>query len=264
MRKKILYVVSMLLLISMICGSVSIAHGKYANEVRGLPVLMYHSVSNEKCANAFIIPVWKFRQQMHYLKRNGYTTLSINDALSFLNHGRAIPEKSVLLTFDDGYGNIYSNAFPILKKFGFKASVFIITATIDRNKDYLTSWQLKFMSRHGIDIESHTLNHGNLKLLSYEQQFNALMLSRNKIERLVGKKVLSIAYPYGEYNCLTLKAAKNAGYKIAFTTTPGYAKRLRGLLNIRRIGMYRTDTLNMFKNKVGNYNLLISLFEKYL
>ena len=248
----------------MLCGSVNIIHGAYANDVRGLPVLMYHSISNEKSRSGFIISVRKFRREMDYLKRNGYTTLSIQEAISFLNNRKEIPRKSVLLTLDDGYADIYTNAFPILKQFGFKAALFIITDTIDHNKDYLTSEQLKYMSQYGMDIESHTLNHGNLKLLSYEQQFNALKLSKDKIESLIGKKVCAIAYPCGEYNHSTLEAARNAGYQVAFTTTPGYAKRFRDVLTVKRLGMYRTDSLNMFKNKVGNYNLFISLLRKYI
>jgi peptidoglycan/xylan/chitin deacetylase (PgdA/CDA1 family) len=219
---------------------------------QGIPVLLYHSISNNKGSKLFM-PVEKFAQQIKYLKDNGYVTLTTEELLVFFQSNVPIPIKSVLITFDDGYSDNYTNAFPILKQFGFKATVFVITATIDQDPKKLTSDQIKEMAANGISIESHTVNHDDLSILSFSEQLAVLKSSKKQVENLIGKKVFCLAYPYGNYNQMTLNAAKEAGYQMAFTINRGFAYKSNGILTLRRIRIDGTDKLSDFKFKLKNH-----------
>ena len=120
-----------------------------------IPILMYHSISYEK-GNTVRVPKENFKEQMKYLKDNNYTTLNLDELYIYMKTGKIIPKKPIVITFDDGYKDNYTNAYPILKEFKLKATVFVITDTIDTAKNYLTSNEIKSMDANNIRIESHT------------------------------------------------------------------------------------------------------------
>ena len=265
--EKVKYMVKRGLVISIIIFSIFLTpfyliHGTYAHKIRrvqsvfsthslkGLPVLMYHSISDEKTNDAFVLSVNKFREQMHYLHRHGFHTLSMKQVMNFLTKNQMLPEKPILITIDDGYQNIYTNAFPIMRRYGIHGTIFVIANTIDRNSDYLTSSELRQMQRFGITVESHTLNHENLSQLSYAQQLYTLSFSKTEIEHLTGERVHAIAYPFGKFNDLTLRAARAAGYTLGFTTNGGYVNRSDNVFKMKRCGVYGPDTMSMFCHKV--------------
>lgn len=189
-----------------------------------IPVLMFHSIAYEK-GNILRIPQDKFAAEMKWLYDNGYKTLTLDELCNGIANNKPFPEKSVVLTFDDGYGDNYVNAFPVLKQYKFKATVFMITDKIDDAQNgYLTSAQLKEMQNYGIDIECHTVDHKDLDTLSYKKQLSELTDSKAKLEALLNKKVDYIAYPSGKYDDSTLKAAKEAGYKMCFKMNGGVGK----------------------------------------
>ncbi len=200
------------------------------------------------------MPPEKFRQQMKFLKDNGYSTLTAEEALAHFDSGLPVPEKSVSITFDDGYSDNYTNAFPILKEYGFKATVFVITAAIDNDPNKLTSRQIKEMAANGVSIESHTVNHDDLIALPYEKQRFTLETSKKQIESLTGREVCCLAYPFGKYNQTTLKALQESGYRMAFTIRPGYACQSQGLLKLSRIRIDGPDKLYIFQFNLYNKN----------
>ena len=217
---------------------------------RGLSVLMYHSIGYEK-NNDLKIPKEQFKEQMKYLKNNGYNTLTIKEFYDFLTVNKPIPEKSLLITFDDGYLDNYKYAFPILKEYGLRATFFIVTNTIDKDSNCLNSAQLKEMDFYGMDIQSHTLNHEELNKLSYERQLKTLKDSKEKLEELLGKNVYSIAYPYGKYNENTIKAANTSGYKLGFTTGGRVVNKNTGIYKLRRIYVNPNEEMNIFRDKIA-------------
>lgn len=227
---------------------------KYNNS--SVPVLMYHSIDYEK-GNELRVPKEKFKEQMQYLKDNGYTTLTLDELYSFLVNNKPIPEKSVVITFDDGYEDNYSNAYPILKEFGFNATIFVITNTIDNEKPFLTSAQLKEMEQNGIDIESHTLAHNELNKLPYDKQVETLKGAREFIEKKLNKKVKYIAYPFGKWNNDTIKALKETGYTMAFTTVGGWSDKSQGIYTLHRVYVSANYDMNEFKRRLTNpkYNV---------
>jgi len=204
-------------------GKGSIDQGNTArNEKIKIPVICYHSINKDPSGKSpIIISPEKFRQHLQTIKDNGYTTLTMSQFNDYIFGDKPIPEKSVLLTFDDGYMDNYTNAFPILKEFNMNATVFVISSYLDGDI-YMSPSNIKEMSDYGIDIESHTVSHLRLSELSYEQQFNELKNSKQTIEKITGKPVISIAYPEGKYNEDTTKAVLETGYSMGFTIDRGY------------------------------------------
>lgn len=224
---------------------------KYNSE--SIPILYYHSIDYEK-GNELRVPKEKFREQMKYLKDNGYTTLTLNELYNFLAYNKPVPNKSVVITLDDGYKDNYENAFPILKEFGFKATVFMITSSINNEKDFLTSSELKQMDSYGMDIESHTVNHDKLDRLTYEKQIQTLKDSKEFLEKLLNKKVKYIAYPYGKWNQSAINALKAEGYSMAFTTVGGWANKDQGIYTLHRVYVSERYGINEFKRRLINSN----------
>jgi len=109
-----------------------------------IPVLMYHSIAYEK-GNDLRVPPEKLRQEMQIIKDNGFTPITLDELYSHFNDEVALPQKPIVITFDDGYKDNCENALPVLKEFGFKATVFVITCQTDDSTDYMTSAQLKEM-----------------------------------------------------------------------------------------------------------------------
>lgn len=216
----------------------------------GIPVLYYHSVDPSE-ANEVIISPDKLKEQLTYIKDSGYTTLTMKEVYDYILNNKPIPEKSILITFDDGYMDNYVNAFPILKELDMKATIFVIANGIDDGY-YMSSEQLKEMSDYGIDIESHTFSHGHLDTMSYEEQLQELKSSKEIIEGITGKTVLSVAYPFGDYNEDSIRASRDAGYALSFTTNRGLADRDDNPLSLDRIYVSSYYTMDEFKERLKN------------
>lgn len=222
---------------------------------KSVPVLMYHSIDYEK-GNELRVPKEAFREQMSYLKQNGYTTLTLDELYDFFINNKPVPNKSIVITFDDGYKDNFENAYPVLKEFGFNATIFVIASTVDANKNYLTSPQIKELEENGIDIESHTVNHEQLDKLTYAEQLTTLKSSREYIEKLSGKQKKYTAYPFGKWNDDTIKAVKEAGYSMVFTTESGWGNKSQGIYELHRVYVSANCNLKEFERRItdASYN----------
>lgn len=201
-----------------------------------IPVLMFHSIKSNGKNDLIISPV-EFQRKMKWLKDNNYSTLSMDELYSMLKTGKNVPERPIVLTFDDGYDDNYTNAYPILKNYNFKATVFLVTNNIGA-RGYLKSEQIKEMSSNKIDFQSHTARHQELNTLSYKEQLNELKKSKAAIEDLINKNADALCYPVGKYNAATINAAKEAGYKMCFTTKPGFSKINDGIYTLTRVRVF--------------------------
>ncbi|MCM0649532.1 polysaccharide deacetylase family protein [Clostridium swellfunianum] len=215
-----------------------------------IPILMYHSIKYEK-DNELRIPKEKFKEQMEYLKKEGFNPLSLNELYSHMLLGSEIPQKPIVITFDDGYADNYTNAYPILKELGFKATVFVISGVVDKHEDYMTTDHLKEMDKNGISIEAHTVTHPKLDTLSYNDQLKELRGSKQALEKILGRNIDYIAYPYGKYNNDTLKLVEQLGYKMAFSTEKGLAHKSNGIYKLHRIYISEKYSINQFKQLVN-------------
>lgn len=223
----------------------------YKYNDKSIPILMYHSINYEK-GNPIRLPAEKFREQMQYLKDNGYTTLTLDDVYNFFVHNMPVPDKSVAITFDDGYADNYENAYPILKELGFRATIFVITSTVDKDPSYLTSEELIEMQKNGINIESHTVSHGNLDTMPYNTQLKELTDSRKYLESLLGNCIKYIAYPSGKYNDKTIEALKKSGYDMAVTADGKWASVSDGIFKLKRVYISSNYDISVFKERISN------------
>ena len=192
-----------------------------------IPSLMYHNINddyNQKNASVEISSE-KFKEHMLTLKNEGYTAIFFDEYLLYLNGKAELPEKPILITFDDGYLNNYTVGFPILKETGMKATIFIITGRMGLQGavtyPHFTWDQAMEMEKSGVvDIQSHTQYHGYLSNMSTASVVLELRKSKFVIEKNLNKKVDFLAYPYGACNDAVIDIAKKAGYKAAVLAEP--------------------------------------------
>lgn len=182
----------------------------------GIPVLNYHQI-NDKDHNALTVPVADFEREMAYLKADGYTSITPEQLSDHLKYGKPLPEKPVMITFDDGYRDNYTNAFPILQKYGFTASIFLVSDFMGRFDNYLTWEQVQEMSEAGINMESHTLSHVELAGLPHDELYKQLMGGKLATEWKTLKFVKYMAYPCGNMDEAAMTAVKDCGYEGGFT-----------------------------------------------
>jgi len=220
------------------------------NDNEGVPVLYYHSV-RQSAYNEVTITPQLLRSELQYLKDTGYITLTMGELNDYILNNSPIPKKSIVITFDDGYMDNYTNVFPILKELGIKATIFCITMQLDGSY-YLSRNAIKEMSDFGIDIESHTVNHPKLNTMSYDKQLTELKESKLLLESITGKVVTSVAYPFGDFNDNTIKAAQEAGYSLGFTTNRGFSDRCDNPMKLDRIYVSSNYNLETFKQILSN------------
>ncbi|MFA5117613.1 MAG: polysaccharide deacetylase family protein [Candidatus Omnitrophota bacterium] len=188
-----------------------------------VPVLMYHSVKPQvPQGNRLIVSSAAFDRQMEFLKRNHYNVVPLDEIVRLIRDKQPVPERTVALTFDDGYLDNYSVAFPVLKKYGLPATVFLIVNEIGR-PGMLTWEQVSIMRDSGlISFGSHTLNHPYLiDVTSAEELKKELIGSRKVLEEKLGRPVNAFCYPAGGFNPGVRQAVIDAGYSMALATNPG-------------------------------------------
>jgi peptidoglycan/xylan/chitin deacetylase (PgdA/CDA1 family) len=182
-----------------------------------VPILYYHYIGNnpnpaDTLRDSLSIAPDKFDEQMEYLSKNGYNTITFDTMYAGLMGQTVLPPKSVILTFDDGYIDFFVNAFPTLRKYNLKATVFIPTGLMDQG--YYLHWnQIKEMDQTGlISFEAHSITHANLPSLSNEEVYTQITESKKFLEAQLGKPVNFMAYPYGTTTPEIEALVKKAGY----------------------------------------------------
>lgn len=240
------------------------------SQKRGIPVLLYHSVDPTR--SVISITSEEFRAQMAYLNATGYKTISLSDFLGYLCSETIPQEKMVVLTFDDGFKNNYTEAFPILCEYGFTATIFLTTDYISGVCSWekhdsiprlpLLSWdEIKEMSDFGIDFGSHTCSHPYLTRMSKDGLKAELLASKSTIEAKLKKPVRFFCHPYGDTNCETQQGAKDCGYLGAFGGLDFSLTNTKGnLYDLTRVGTAHFSTLQDFKaGLLGTYDWYIRL-----
>ncbi|MGB2927294.1 MAG: polysaccharide deacetylase family protein [Desulfobacterales bacterium] len=222
-----------------------------------VPVLSYYRLSKNK-PSKIAITQDDFKAQMKYLKENGYHVITLDQLLGFLDYQEQIPEKSVAITFDDGWISVYDIAFPILKKYCFPATIFIYTDFIGGGK--AMSWkQIKELSEAGFDIQCQTKTHRDLTVLkekeSFKEYFKSLEMEISYPKKLIKKKLNKeckcLAYPYGITNNLVIAMLKKHGYRAAFTVDNRSNPFFIDKYKINRSAIYGEYDIEKFKNKLS-------------
>lgn len=216
---------------------------KFNGKNNKLIVLMYHHIDDMNYIDKYYyVKPSSFCSQMKYLYENGYMTLTFENIKSNEKY-----QKPVVITFDDGYDDNYLNAYPILKNFGLKATIFLIAQFIDKPA-YLKCNYIKEM-RDVISFQSHTNCHPNLKTIDKDLIAKECIESKRIIENLTFQNVLAIAYPYGMYNQDVIDTVKKY-YTYGITGDNGYYMHNNDRYTIKRVAITYVDTLEDFINKV--------------
>jgi len=191
-----------------------------STEKLNLPILVYHIVrpsysSDNKAVRALAQTPEVFDAELKYLKENNYHIISFGDLEDYFNSGKSLPEKPIILSFDDGWANQFVYAFPILKKYHYSATFFVFTNSI--NHTHFLSWKnLEEMTTAGMTIGAHTLSHPYLtNIASPTVLWDEISGSKHILEKQLGTTINEFAYPFGQYNAVVRDLVKKAGYHSA-------------------------------------------------
>jgi len=242
-----------------------------------LPVLMYHSLSDDpengvagyyKTNTAPSI----FRQHLAQLAEEGYKTIDLPQLIDSLASGQLPSDKSIVITFDDGFKNFYTEAFPALSKYGFTATMFLPTAFISNSRmsfkkaECLTWNEIREMRQAGMQFGSHTVNHPQLSGLKFPEIERELRDSRVEIEQQLGESATTFAYPYAfpqgnrSFASTFRDLLVEAGYTCCVTTELGRVKAGDDPYRIKRLPANSCDDPRLFRAKLeGGYDWLAGL-----
>ena len=243
-----------------------------------MAILMYHMVceTGDAKEKRYCCHPDAFKHQMAHLKKAGYQVVGLDDLINSIKKGTTLPEKSIAITFDDGFADNYENAFPVLQEYGFPATVFAVSRRVGRTNEWmenngfprreLLGWNgLKEMSANGIAVGSHTTTHASLIHIDRESAGDEIVNSKAELEAALGKPVHFFAYPYGLFNEHVKKLVVQAGYLGACCTRSGFNSEDANPFVLRRIEVYGSDPLWKFflKLKFGTNEATLTLPLKY-
>lgn len=191
-----------------------------------LPILMYHYVEivtdqKDTIRKSLDILPSTFDSQVKTLQDAGYTFLTTSQIPDILDGKLPLPQKPIILTFDDGYRDFYTDAYPILKKYHVPATAYIVPGFLDK-PNYMFKTQLDEINRDGlVEIAAHTVHHAYLKGMSTERAQKEITDSKTMLEAQIDKPVVSFAYPYGAFDLDIAQLVQEAGFTNATSTLPG-------------------------------------------
>ena len=225
--------------------------GLTANGFQVVPILCYHRFAKD-CNSPLCMPAHIFEQQMRYLYENGYRVIGFRQLIDFLEYRHAIPKKSVIISIDDGYRSVYDVCYPILKKYGFHATLFIYTDFINACKNSLTWKQLAIMKADGFEIGGHTVFHSDLTRQKEGEDTSAFMdriekelrVSKQIIDKKLEQNTIFLAFPYGRHNQNVLEITRRLGYQVAVTVKRGSNPFFADPLTLRRTQILKRDMKN--------------------
>lgn len=219
---------------------------KQGSESR-IPILAYHSIDTS--GSVISTTPEKFRSQMQYLAKDSFNVISLGEVTKCICEKRPFPPRSVAITFDDGYKNVYDVAYPLLKKFGFKATVFLVAGYCGRSNQWkgqpkgiptldLLDWdEIIEMANDGMEFGAHTMSHPSLSGLTFEQAAREISDSKSTIQRCLDKDVLFFAYPYGHQSQEIKRLVKDEFYS-ACSTELDFVTLSSDIHSLPRIEMY--------------------------
>jgi peptidoglycan/xylan/chitin deacetylase (PgdA/CDA1 family) len=233
----------------------------YRRISRGPVILMYHAVGREP-PSRYVVPQARFGRQMAWLKWRGYQVMSLRDLLAHRRENRLPPPRSVILTFDDGYADNWELASPTLQRYGFAATVFLVSGALGgvptwtsepalKDRPLLTISQIRDLMAAGIEIGAHTRTHPSLTAVADPMtRESEVRGSREDLERCVGGPVRSFAYPFGDYDTELLALVERAGYEGACCSRSGINDPGAPAYELCRVEVRGTDSLLTFARMV--------------
>lgn len=227
-----------------------------------VPILCYHSF-REKCRTPLCISREAFERQMAYLKKHEYRVITLRELSGFLRYGHGLPRRAVVITFDDGYRSFYDIAYPILKKYDYRATLFVYTDFISSSKSALTWEQLRSLQADGFEIGAHGVSHSDLTQRRSDENEAAYVERIEReiagakaiIDEKLGQNTAYIAFPYGGYNQQILRLCEQAGYTLGFSVESGGNPFFNDPLALKRTQVLKKD-LDDFASRLKTFHRL--------
>lgn len=249
----------------------------HSHKEKHIPILMYHNISEYK--ENGVHPYYQintshdiFVEHMRFLYDNNYSVTPLQDIKKYFESGEKITNKCIVITFDDGYYNFYTKAFPILQKYGFSSTVFLPTVFIknkrlkSKKKQTLIWSEVRELHKNGVKFGSHTVTHPQLKFLKKENIEYEIRHSKEVIEDKLGESIDSFSYPFAfpeedkEFRKYLRDILQKFGYKYGVSTRIGTASRKDGIFFLKRIPVNSCDDISLFKAKLeGGYDWLYNI-----
>ncbi len=199
-----------------------------------VPALSYHNVTERTGQNpAYFITPAAFEAQISSLKNRGFQSVLPEEIYKFYSNGNSLPAKPILISFDDTRKEHYTTVAPILEKYGFKGTFFIMTVSIGK-KNYMSNEDIKELADRGHEISLHTWDHQDLRNLPDDQWEIQIDKPKLNLEKTIGKPIASVAYPFGVWNQNAISELKERGITTAFQLS-GKSDPDEPLLTLRRI-----------------------------
>ncbi|MBF0236263.1 MAG: polysaccharide deacetylase family protein [SAR324 cluster bacterium] len=219
------------------------------NEIR---ILMYHRVNpaTQLTDPHINVTPQQFDSQMEWLNKHNWKVISLDNALQQLSNSHIEQKHQVVLTFDDGYRDNFDHAFPNLKKYGFPATIYLVSDRIDNDPEFLTLHQIRIMQEHGVTFGAHTLTHPVLTSIDDSLAWNEIEGSRNDLEAKLGVPVKHFAYPKGWFNAIHEQMLQRAGFMSGMSVAPGGNTTASDKWALRRTEIALKDTMLDFKLKL--------------
>lgn len=221
-----------------------------------VPILMYHYISvpppgADKYRVDLSVPPDKFEEQLAYLAENGFSTVSLYALLDHLSTGAPLPPRPVVLTFDDGYRDNYENAFPLLKKYGFTGTFFVVSDFINAGRPEYMTWDMaREMAEAGMSIESHSRTHPDLRGRSFQFLVWEILGPIEAITHHTGQRPHFFCYPAGKYDRNAIAVLESVETWAAVTTQPGRRQTLDTAMTWPRLRVHGGGSLRDFARLV--------------
>ncbi|MGI8470337.1 MAG: polysaccharide deacetylase family protein [Pyrinomonadaceae bacterium] len=232
------------------------------------PILTYHSI--DESGSVISIRAETFRAQMKFLSENNFNVVSLKTFGKHLAENKNLPPKTIILTFDDGFENFYTTAFPVLNEYNFTATVFLITDYCGKFNDWsgnlstlaprkLMGWkEIRELSENNIEFAAHSRTHPDLTKLSVAEAEREMAESKLTIEENLGAEVTDFAYPYGIFNA-TVRNLAEKNFRTACSTNLGKTKSADDLFSLKRIDAYYLRNERIFRSILSaNFDLYLS------
>jgi peptidoglycan/xylan/chitin deacetylase (PgdA/CDA1 family) len=225
-----------------------------------VPILMYHRVGDYPEKDLNTVSVKAFESHMAFLKEHRYNVIAFDQLVQGIKTGRQFPRNTVVIQFDDGFKDNYTNAYPILKRYGFPAMVFLISDVIGNDDRFITWEQMKEMESSNFLAGAHTRTHPYLPDTTLARAEDEIAGSKRVIEEKLGHKIDYFVYPAGGFRNEDKEFVKKAGYKAASSTNRGFDRYNRDLHELKRIRMNEKDgEFILWAKFSGYYNLFRKL-----
>jgi len=228
-----------------------------------ISILMYHSIGDNQVL--FTVTAADFATQLAFLKQKGYAVVALSELVGSLKAGKKITDKTIVLTFDDGYQDNYFNAWPILKRYNFPATIFVSTDYLGKQMNnsqgipipVLNRVQIREMAESGlIEFGSHAHTHPRLNQISDREFADEVAVSKKILEEITGRPCRFFAYPKGYFKPAFVEILASFGFEAALTVKDGLVKTSQNKYSLPRNFIYSTCGFAQFKGKL-NYSVEI-------